>query len=87
MRHEIQGGRRYYKQYRDESERALTFRAPFRDFAFRELIAVAKKLRRNKNLKSSAEITFVGVHNRRTDYLEFRRKRLGLDNLYEVEPC
>ncbi len=28
-------------------------------------------------------MTFVGVHNRRTDYLEFRRKRLGLDNLYE----
>ncbi len=25
----------------------------------------------------------MGVHNRRTDYLEFRRKRLGLDNLYE----
>ena len=25
----------------------------------------------------------MGIHNRRTDYLEFRRKRLGLDNLYE----
>ena len=25
----------------------------------------------------------MGIHNRRTDYLEFRRKRLKLDNLYE----
>lgn len=29
------------------------------------------------------KITYVGIHNRRTDYLEFRRKRLKLDNLYE----
>ena len=29
------------------------------------------------------KITFVGVHNRRTDYLDFRRRVLKLDNLYE----
>ena len=33
--------------------------------------------------KKPEKITYVGIHNRRTDYLEFRRKRLGLDNLYE----
>ena len=29
-----------------------------------------------------SDVTFVGVHDRRTDYLEFRRKRLKLRNLY-----
>merc|ERR1712029_1196817 len=29
------------------------------------------------------EIIFVGIHNRRTDYLDFRRRVLGLNNLYE----
>ena len=29
------------------------------------------------------KITFVGIHNRRTDYLDFRRRVLGLSNLYE----
>ena len=33
--------------------------------------------------KNPKKITYVGIQNRRTDYLEFRRKRLGLDNLYE----
>ena len=33
--------------------------------------------------KKPEKITWVGIHNRRGDYLEFRRKRLGLDNLYE----
>ena len=33
--------------------------------------------------KKPEKITYVGIHNRRTDYLEFRRKRLKLDNLYE----
>lgn len=28
------------------------------------------------------DVTFVGVHDRRTDYLEFRRKRLKLRDLY-----
>ncbi len=41
------------------------------------------RYRKRKNLSPKTEVTFVGVHNRRTDYLEFRRKRLGLDNLYE----
>ena len=33
--------------------------------------------------KNPSKLIYVGIHNRRTDYLEFRRKRLGLDNLYE----
>ena len=43
---------------------------------------IAKKVK-NNDANKKKEITFVGVHNRRTDYLEFRRKRLGLENLYE----
>ena len=31
---------------------------------------------------SGGTVTFVGVHDRRTDYLEFRRKRLKLQDLY-----
>ena len=33
--------------------------------------------------KDPAKVTFVGVHNRRGDYLEFRRRVLGLTNLYQ----
>ena len=40
---------------------------------------------------SGGAVTFVGVHDRRTDYLEFRRKRLKLQDLYkgyfEVRSC
>ena len=38
---------------------------------------------RNTIVKGSGgTVTFVGVHDRRTDYLEFRRKRLKLEDLY-----
>lgn len=78
MRHEIQGGRKYYKKYKQQSIKALTFKPEFQRFADLNLNNVAKKVG-----KDPKKITFVGIHNRRTDYLEFRRKRLGLDNLYE----
>ena len=81
MRHEIQGGRQYYKKYRTESLRALTFRKNFRDHANKILSEIAKKVEQDSDAK--VELTFVGIHNRRTDYLEFRKRRLGLDNLYE----
>lgn len=77
MRHEIMGGRKYYRQFRDESVHALKFRPQFQRHADITLGGIAKKA----DLKG--EIVFVGVHNRRTDYLEFRKKRLGLENLYE----
>lgn len=103
MKHEIQGGRKYYKNYREQSMNALSFREPFRKHVHQTMSDVAKRYlanlrksedyltilydccryRKRKNLPKNAEITFVGVHNRRTDYLEFRRKRLGLDPLYE----
>lgn len=78
MRHEIQGGRKFYKKYKKESLAALTFKPEFQSYADVNLRNIAKKVG-----KKPEKITYVGIHNRRTDYLEFRRKRLGLDNLYE----
>ena len=47
---------------------------------------VLRKVERDFRLKNEivegSAVTFVGVHDRRTDYLEFRRKRLKLKNLY-----
>ena len=89
MRHEIQGGRKYYKQFKRQSLKALTFKRPFQRHADITLSGIAKKLRakeKEKGLKFNSKkdpITYVGVHDRRTDYLEFRVKRLGLENLYE----
>ena len=88
MRHEIQGGRKYYKQFREQSMKALTFKKPFRRHAEITLGEIAKKIdskekKTKKKKKNLDPITFVGVHDRRTDYLEFRVKRLGLENLYE----
>jgi len=78
MRHEIQGGRKYYKKFRKESRDALQLKEPFRRHAELTLQQISKKV----DIKSS-ELTYIGIHNRRTDYLEFRRRRLGLENLYE----
>jgi len=78
MRHEIQGGRKFYKKYKKQSLEALTFKPQFQSYADINLHNIAKKVG-----KKPDKITFVGIHNRRTDYLEFRRKRLQLDNLYE----
>jgi len=83
MRHEIQGGRHYYKKFRKQTMEALTFRPKFRMFADRALADVARRYRKAKGLPKKTEVTFVGVHNRRTDYLDFRQKKLQLDNLYE----
>ena len=52
--------------------------------------AVLRKVERDFRLKNAivegsgvgSDVTFVGVHDRRTDYLEFRRKRLKLRDLY-----
>jgi hypothetical protein len=45
------------------------------------LSRVEKDFRSKTGLDPSSEVTFVGVHNRRTDYLSFRKRRLGLDSL------
>lgn len=81
MRHEIQGGRGYYKKYKKKSMDILKFRKPYLDHAQGTLKKVADRVK--ERVGKDKEITFVGVHNRRTDYLEFRKKRLGLENLYE----
>jgi len=78
MRIEVQGGRKYYTDYRKQSLRALTFKDKFASHARITLKNIAKKV----GIKSK-EITFVGVHNRRTDYLDFRRRVLKMSNLYE----
>lgn len=81
MRHEIQGGRKYYKKYRKESMKALTFRPLFRDHVSKTFNEVKVEARKILDLRKGDEITFVGIHNRRTDYLEFRKKRLKLEEL------
>jgi len=78
MRHEIQGGRKFYKKFKKQSLEALTFKPHIQSYADINLRNIAKKVG-----KKPEKITYVGIHNRRTDYLEFRRKRLKLDNLYE----
>ncbi len=43
MRHEIQGGRKYYKKFRKQSMSALSFRERFRKHAQQTLEDVAKR--------------------------------------------
>ncbi len=78
MRHEIQGGRHYYKKHNKAAMRALAFKPEIQRYADLNLSKIARKVGKKAN-----KLTFVGIHNRRTDYLQFRRKTLGLDNLYE----
>ncbi len=51
--------------------------------AERIVAKISREMRSKHDLTADDEITFVGVHNRRTDYLSFRKRRLGLDNLRE----
>ena len=44
MRHEIQGGRKYYKQFRKESRDALQLKEPFRRHAELTLQQISKKV-------------------------------------------
>merc|ERR1712038_1308928 len=82
MRHEVQGHRQFYKKYRKESLRALTLRSKFRTHADDVLRQLERDFRLENNMVQGSDVTFVGVHDRRTDYLEFRRKRLKLRPLY-----
>ncbi len=43
MRHEIQGGRKYYKKYREQSMAALSFRDKFRKHARNTLGDIKKR--------------------------------------------
>lgn len=78
LRSEIQGGRKFYKKYRKECMHALSFKPLFARHAQITLENIAKKVG-----KKPKDLTYVAVHNRRTDFLEFRRKTLKMDNLYE----
>ena len=44
MRHEIQGGRKFYKKYKKQSMHALSFQPPFQRYAELNLKNVAKKV-------------------------------------------
>ena len=45
MRHEIQGGRKFYKKYKTEAYHALEFKPEFQRFAELNLHNIAKKVR------------------------------------------
>lgn len=60
-----------------------TIDPPLRTHASDVLRKVERDFRLKKNnIVEGPDVTFVGVHDRRTDYLEFRRKRLKLRDLY-----
>ena len=44
MRHEIQGGRKYYKKFKEESLKALTFHPQYQRYAEINLQNIAKKV-------------------------------------------
>ena len=44
MRHEIQGGRKFYKKYKKQSLDALTFKPQFQSYADINLHNIAKKV-------------------------------------------
>ena len=48
MRHEIQGGRKFYKKYKKEAYHALEFKPEFQRFAELNLQNVAKKVKHKK---------------------------------------
>ena len=53
-----------------------------RTHAYDVLRKLERDFRLENNMVEGSDVTFVGVHDRRTDYLEFRRKRLKLRPLY-----
>ena len=44
MRHEIQGGRKFYKKYKEESYKSLEFKTEFQRYAELNLQNIAKKV-------------------------------------------
>ena len=68
MRHEIQGGRKFYKKYKKEAYHALEFKPEFQRFAELNLQNVAKKVSKGKKkkylTKKSSEIQSQYLKNR-----------------------
>ena len=68
MRHEIQGGRKFYKKYKKEAYHALEFKPEFQRFAELNLQNVAKKVSKGKKkkylTKTSSEIQSQYLKNR-----------------------
>ena len=59
MRHEIQGGRKFYKKYKKQSYKALSFQPQFQRYAELNLENMAKKVIGGKKIKKK-DLTFVG---------------------------
>ena len=68
---------------RNDDRRSIEFNDPsIRTHAEHMLRKLERNFRLENNMLEGSDVTFVGVHDRRTDYLEFRRKRLKLRALY-----
>ena len=75
MRHEIQGGRKYYKQYRTESLSALTLKEPLRRHAELTLQQISKKVRMQKTIYCYSNYS-VNIKLRSSDHLLYVISRL-----------
>ena len=61
----------------------MPFRDNLQNKIDRRLRGMAKKYYDKKSLKSMKDVTFIGVHIRRTDHLEFMKKKYSQDPLEE----
>ena len=75
--------RKLYQKYRPPTLKALKFKAEVADKANVILHDAARKVRQRRRKSDRDEVTFVGIHARRTDYLDYRDKYLGEENLQE----
>eukprot|EP00096_Caligus_rogercresseyi_P011923 TRINITY_DN4842_c0_g1_i1.p1 TRINITY_DN4842_c0_g1~~TRINITY_DN4842_c0_g1_i1.p1 ORF type:complete len:380 (+),score=14.15 TRINITY_DN4842_c0_g1_i1:58-1197(+) len=80
MRHEILGGKRFHRKYRKEANHVFTMKDKYQNHAD----SVLEELRdKTINLTQSIKpVLFIGVHNRRTDYLKFRKNKLKMVPIY-----
>ena len=61
----------------------MPFRDNLQNKIDRRLRGMAKKYYDKKSLKSMKDVTFIGVHIRRTDHLEFMKKKYAQEPLEE----
>lgn len=64
-------------------EEGLRFKPKTQDKVRETLSKIGSKLRRAQDLNESTEVTFVGIHNRRSDMFKFMKDRFDEDPLEE----
>ncbi|XP_040564915.1 galactoside 2-alpha-L-fucosyltransferase SEC1 [Lepeophtheirus salmonis] len=80
MKQEVLGGKRFHRLYRKEANQVFAMKDKYQNFADSRIREIRDKV--IKSTQSNKPVLFIGMHNRRTDYLKFRKLKLGLNPIY-----